>query len=176
MTSGGGVECTNCILDTPYIPHLPKQTEKHRYPPPKRDRKIKSSKRPLSSLKLRVPHNLAIRRRCRRRLRPPKDAAQPAGRQHGRGGPRRVRRAQQEEALLLAAAVLGGGVGGRLPQLLVLLVELGVVVAVDVAVARAGHGIDGALALLEAGGGDFGGVWGGVSWGAGGLGWGWGMW
>ena len=45
-----------------------------------------------------------------------------------------------------------------LPQLLVLLVELGVVVAVHMTVARAGDGVDGAFALLESGGGDFRGV------------------
>jgi hypothetical protein len=37
-------------------------------------------------------------------------------------------------------------------------VELGGVVAVDAAVARVRHRVDGALALLEARGGDFGGV------------------
>lgn len=40
----------------------------------------------------------------------------------------------------------------------VLLVEFVGVVAIDVAVAGAGDGVDGAFALLEAGGWDFGGV------------------
>jgi len=47
--------------------------------------------------------------------------------------------------LLLPVALLG-----------VLFVELDGVVAVDVAVAGAGDGVDGTLALLEAGGGNFG--------------------
>jgi hypothetical protein len=43
-----------------------------------------------------------------------------------------------------------------LGELLVVLLR---VVGIDVAIARAGDGVDGALALLEAGGGDFGGIW-----------------
>lgn len=38
------------------------------------------------------------------------------------------------------------------------LVELGLVVAIDAAVSRARHGVDGALALLESAGRDLGGV------------------
>ena len=41
------------------------------------------------------------------------------------------------------------------------LVELGLVVAIDAAVSRARHGVDGALALLESAGRDLGGVCGG---------------
>lgn len=56
--------------------------------------------------------------------------------------------------LPVAVAVAVAGVA----QLGQLLVVLGGIVAVDLAVARVGHGVDGALALLEAARRDFGGV------------------
>jgi len=76
----------------------------------------------------------------------------------------RLQQAGSSRAAIDIVAVAGivittGTARHNLPKLLVFLVELVVVVAINVAIARARNGVDRALALLEPAGGDFGGIW-----------------